>query len=173
MVLGGLGWSAEAVVEYSHLDDVRNQVGQHFVEDVGEVGEVGEAYATEGACISPSSGGTHRAKVGEFEDNILRVWIPEQKNVLGLHVSVDEAVRVAGLERTKQLAPEPPRPGLGEGAIAVQALQQVAASPLHDEPVCAWLEGGQLGCGQKAANGCSLGAAYRAQPVCRVGSNTL
>ena len=99
------------------------------------MGEVGEAYATEAACISPSSGGMHRAKVGEFEDNILRVWVPEQKKVLGLHVSVDEAVRVAGLERTKQLAPEPPRPGLGEGAIAMQALQQVAASPLHDEPV--------------------------------------
>ena len=88
----------------------------------------------------------YRAEVGELEDDVLCVRVPEEEQVLGLDVPVDEAVRMAGLERAKQLAPESARAGLGEGAIAAQALQQVAARPLHDEPVCgrvvrAWSEG--------------------------------
>ena len=88
----------------------------------------------------------YRAEVGELEDDVLCVRVPEEEQVLGLDVPVDESVRMAGLERAKQLAPESARAGLGEGAIAVQALQQVAARPLHDEPACkrvvrAWSEG--------------------------------
>ena len=78
----------------------------------------------------------YRAEVGELEDAVLCMRVPEEEQVLGLDVPVDEAVRMAGLERAKQLAPESARAGLGEGAIAVQALQQVGARSLHDEP--AW-----------------------------------